>query len=167
MSNVLQNRPHCLNSTSFHLKKGELKNCFCLGTGQIIDQEKKKKSNSLVLPRAFRAPECLASLKIRMIRNILTIRINLIVRTMWNLDPYEKYHWVKGWSLTWRTVLSCAPGIRSISLCDEQKITWNADVDDVLLSLSVPNFHFLRYLLIYWWCFTFTFYVTSWSVDDV
>ena len=48
-----------------------------------------------------------------------------------------------------------------------QKITRNADFDDVLLSLSVLNFHFLCYLLIYWLCFTFTVYVTSLSVDDV
>ena len=33
--------------------------------------------------------------------------------------------------------------------------------------LMMFHFHCLCYLLICWWCFTFTFYVTSWSVDYV
>ena len=33
--------------------------------------------------------------------------------------------------------------------------------------LIMFHFHCLCYLLICWWCFTFTFYVTSWSVDYV
>ena len=91
----------------------------------------------LVFPRAFRAPECLANLKIRMIRNILTIRISLSIdhekaghHHEWSVPWLWK---IKEWTLTWRTVLSCVPDNLFVRLRAEYLNVINSKQCSVLL----------------------------------